>query len=70
MSLSKLTIQIEAGPRSTRVVLRHGEPLTEEMLGTILIDTGLRMVKRVLGFDDHGLGEGPAAGGETPGTIT
>jgi hypothetical protein len=57
--LDKLTIQIEAGPRATRVTFRHEEPLSEDMLGAILIDTGLRIIKRTLGFSDHGLGDGP-----------
>jgi hypothetical protein len=60
MDLSKITIQVEQGPRTSRLTIRHEEPLTEDMLAAIFMDTGLRIIKRQLGFDDHGLGEGPA----------
>ncbi len=60
MDLSKLTIQIEQGPRTSRLTIRHEEPLTEDMMAALFIDTGLRIIKKQLGFDDHGLGEGKA----------
>ncbi len=61
MDLSKLVIQIEQGPNISRLVIRHEEPLTQDMLAALFMDTGLRIIKRQLGFDDHGLGEGPAS---------
>lgn len=60
VNLSKITIQIEQGPRSSRLTIRHEEPLTEDMLAALFVDTGLRIIKRQLGFNDHGLGDGPA----------
>lgn len=55
---SKITLQLEQGPRSSRLTLRHEEELSEDMIAALLIDAGLRIIKKQLGFTDHGLGEG------------
>jgi hypothetical protein len=59
VDFNKITIQVEQGATVSRLIIRHPEPLTEDMLAALFMDTGLRVIKRSLGFHDHGLGDDP-----------